>query len=87
MKILTNGLPRLLAVALVAPLVGCSGKPLLSNSGSDARQLPFDAIVVGPGERVSVDALPTRKSNVFCGNGAVLECERFGIKLNCSCPP
>ena len=76
MKISTNRLPKFLAVAIVTPLVACSGKPLLFNSRSNGRQLPYDAIVVGPGERVSVTALPTPQSNVFCSSGAVLESER-----------
>jgi hypothetical protein len=75
-----------LAVGLAASLAGCAGQPLFSDSGSNARQLPFDAIVVGPGKRVSGDVLPTRESNYFCSNSAVLQCERFGLKVECSCP-
>ena len=76
----------LLAVGLATSLVGCTGQSLLSSWGSGGRQLRFDAVVVGPGERVTVDALPTEESNYFCSNGAVLQCERFGLKLDCSCP-
>jgi hypothetical protein len=79
-------LPALLAVCLATSLVGCTGQSLLSKWGSDSRRLPFDAVVVGPGERVTADALPTEESNYFCSNGAVLQCERFGLKLDCSCP-
>jgi hypothetical protein len=75
-----------LVVGLLASLVGCVGQPLFSNSGSNGLPLPFGAIVVGPNERVPVDALPTEDSNYFCSNGAVLQCERFGLKLDCSCP-
>jgi hypothetical protein len=75
-----------LAVGLAASLVGCAGQSLLSDWANSNPQLPFDAVVVGPGERVAVDARPTEESNHFCSNGAVLQCERFGLKLYCSCP-
>ena len=86
MKTSSNRVSAFLAVGLVTSLVGCGGQPLLSNGGSNSRQLPFNAVLVGPGERVTVDALPTQESNYFCSNGAVLQCERFGQKLDCSCP-
>ena len=86
MKTSSNRISAFLAVCLAAPLVGCAGQPLLSNWGSNSGQLPFDAVVVGPGEQVTVDALPTQESNYVCSNGAVLQCERFGLKLYCSCP-
>jgi hypothetical protein len=87
MKISRSRLPEFLTIALLTSLGGCSGESFLSeNSVSNGQQLPFDAIVIGPGERVSVDALPTEGSHYFCSNGAVLECERFGLKLYCSCP-
>ena len=86
MKTLSNRLSAFLAVGLAASLVGCAGQPLLSSGASSSRQLPFNAIVVGPGERVTVDAVPTEESNYVCSNGAVLQCERFGLKLDCSCP-
>jgi hypothetical protein len=86
MKTSNRRVSAFLAVSLATSLVGCAGEPLLSNWGSNSRQLPFDAILVGAGERVTVDALPTQESKHFCSNGAVLQCERFGIKLDCSCP-
>jgi hypothetical protein len=86
MKTSRNIISAFLAVGLTASLVGCAGQPLLSNWASSSRQLPFDAVVVGPNERVIVDALPTQESKYFCSNGAVLQCERFGLKLDCSCP-
>ena len=86
MKASSDRIAALLALGLAASLVGCAGQPLPSNWASSSRQLPFDAIVIGPSERVSVDALPTQGSNYFCSNGAVLQCERFGLKLSCSCP-
>jgi len=86
MKTSSSRVSAFLAVGLAATVAGCAGQPLLSNWGSSGQQLPFDAIVIGPGERVSVDALPTEESHYFCSNGAVLECERFGLKLYCSCP-
>ena len=86
MKTSSRRISAFLAVGLAVSLLGCAGQPLFSTSGSNARQLPFDAIVVGPGERVSVDALPTEESKYVCRTGAVLECERFGLKLLCSCP-
>ena len=87
MKVSASRLTEFLTVALVASLGGCSGESFLSkNWGSSGQHLPFDATVIGPGERVSVDALPTEGSHYFCSNGAVLECERFGLKLYCSCP-
>ena len=86
MKTSSNRISAFLAVGLAASLVGCAGQPLLSNWVSGSRQVPFDAVVVGPNERVTVKALPTRESNYVCNNGAVLECERFGLKLYCSCP-
>ena len=86
MKTSNKRVSAFLVVGLLASLVGCAGQPLFSNSGSNGRPLPFDAVVVGPNERVPVDALPTQESNYFCSNGAVLQCERFGLKLDCSCP-
>jgi hypothetical protein len=80
----SNRVSAFLAIGLVAPLAGCAG---LSDWGSNSRQLPFNAAVVGPNERVPVDALPTQASRYVCSNGAVLRCERFGVKLYCSCPP
>lgn len=84
MKTSSSRISAFLAVGLVASLVGCAGQPSLW--GSSTRLLPFDAVVVGPGERVSVEALPTQESNHVCSNGAVLQCERLGVKLYCSCP-
>ena len=86
MKTSNKRVSAFLVVGLLASLVGCAGQPLFSNSGSNGRPLPFDAVVVSPNERVPVDALPTQESNYFCSNGALLQCERFGVKLNCSCP-
>jgi hypothetical protein len=85
MKTSSNRVSAFLATGLAAALAGCAAGPLLPNA-TNVSQLPFNAVVVGEGERVSVDALPTRKSNYFCSNGAVLQCERFGLKLDCSCP-
>ena len=84
MKTSNNRVAAFLSVGLAASLAGCAGLPLTSNSGSS--QLPFDAILVGPGETVTMSALPTEESKYFCRNGAVLQCERFGLKLDCSCP-
>ena len=86
MKTSSNRVSAFLAVGLVASLAGCAATPLLSNSSTNGPQLPFGAVVVGPGERVTVDALPTQESHYVCSNGAVLQCERFGLKLDCSCP-
>ena len=86
MKTSSNRVSAFLAVGLAASLVGCAGLPLASGSGSNSSQLPFDAVLVGPGERVTMGALPTEESKYFCSNGAVLQCERFGLKLDCSCP-
>jgi hypothetical protein len=86
MKTSSNRVAAFLAVGLAASLVGCAGAPLFSTSSSNVPPLPFDAVVVGPDERVSVSARPTRESNYVCSNGAVLQCERFGLKLDCSCP-
>jgi len=85
MKTSSKRVAAFLLVGLAASLVGCAGQPLFSNSGS-SRQLPFDAIVIGAGERVTVDALPTEESHYFCRNGALLQCERLGLKAYCSCP-
>ena len=85
MKTSIKRITAFLVVGLATSLVGCAGQ-LLSNWGTNGRPLPFDAVVVGPDERVPVDALPTQASNYFCSNGAVLQCERFGQKLECSCP-
>lgn len=86
MKTSSNRISAFLAVGLAASVAGCAGLPLLSNWASSSPQLPFDAVVIGPNERVPVDALPTQGSNYFCSNGAVLQCERFGVKLDCACP-
>jgi hypothetical protein len=86
MKTSKSRISAFLAAGLAASLVGCAGQPLFSSSGGGSRQLPFDAIVVGPGERVTVDALPTEESHYFCRNGALLQCERLGLKAYCSCP-
>jgi hypothetical protein len=86
MKTASNRISTFLALGFAASVAGCAGQPLLSNWASGSPQLPFDAVVVGPNERVTVKALPTQGSNYFCSNGAVLQCERFGLKLDCSCP-
>jgi hypothetical protein len=86
MKTSKSRISAFLAMGFAASLVGCAGQPLLSNWVNSGGQLPFDAVVIGPGERVTVNALPTKESNYFCSNGAVLQCERLGLKLHCSCP-
>jgi hypothetical protein len=86
MKTSSSRISAFLAIGLAGSLVGCAGEPLFLNGGSNGGQLPFNAIVVGPGERVTVSALPTQESSYVCSNGAVLQCERFGLKLDCSCP-
>ena len=86
MKTSNKRVSAFLVVGLLASVVGCAGQPLFSGAGSNVRTLPFDAIVLGPNEHVPVDALPTQESHYFCRNGAVLQCERFGLKLDCSCP-
>jgi hypothetical protein len=86
MKTSNMRISAFLAVSLAASLAGCAGQPLFSSTGSNSRSLPFDAIVIGAGERVTVDALPTEESHYYCRNGAVLQCERFGLKAYCSCP-
>jgi len=86
MKTSSKRISAFLAISLAASLVGCAGQPLFSNTSSSGRQLPFDAIIVGPGERVTVDALPSEESHYFCRNGALLQCERLGLKAYCSCP-
>ena len=82
----SNRISVFLAVGLAASVSGCAGRPLLFSWTSSSPHLPFDAVVIGPNERVPVDALPTQESHYFCSNGAVLQCERFGLKLDCSCP-
>jgi hypothetical protein len=86
MKTSSSRVAAFLAAGLAASLVGCAGTPLFSRAGSNSRPLPYDAVLVGPGERVSVHALPTRQSRYVCTNGALLQCERLGLKLDCSCP-
>jgi hypothetical protein len=86
MQALNNRISAFLVVGFAAFLLGCSGQPTLSNWGSSSRQLPLDAVVLGPNEKVTLNTLPTEGSNYFCSNGAVLQCERFGLKLHCSCP-
>ncbi len=85
MKISSNRISAFLAVSLATSLVACAEQPMLSNWGNSSSPLPFDAVLVGPGERATVDAAPTQESSYFCSNGAVLQCERFGLKLDCSC--
>ena len=48
--------------------------------------MPFDGVVLGPNEKVTLTALPTEGSNYFCSNGAVLQRERLNLKVYCSCP-
>lgn len=86
MKTSSQRISAFLAVGLAASLVGCTVQPLLSNSGGNGRQLPFDAVIVGPDEHVVGRVLPTQEGKYFCSNGAVLQCERFGLKLDCWCP-
>jgi len=86
MKTSSSRISAFLAVGLAASLVGCAGEPPFLNGGNSSGRLPFNAIVVGPGERVTVDAAPTQESTYVCSDGAVLQCERFGLKLDCSCP-
>ena len=69
-----------LAVLLVG---GCTGQPLTWNT---SHQVPFDGVILGPNEKVTLTALPTERSNYFCSNGAVLQCERLNLKVYCSCP-
>jgi len=69
-----------LAVLLVG---GCTGQPLRWNTH---RQVPFDGVILGPNEKVTLTALPTEGRNYFCSNGAVLQCERLNLNLYCSCP-
>jgi hypothetical protein len=82
----SNRIAAFLAVGVAASVVGCAGQPLVSKWFSGSQQLPFDAVVIGPSERVIVGARPTEQSSYLCSNGAVLQCERFGLKLQCSCP-
>jgi hypothetical protein len=86
MKTSNDRISAFLAMGLAVSLGGCAGQPLNWNSGSNSGHLPFDAVVVGPGERVVRDVLPGKEGKFFCTNGAVLQCERFGLKLDCSCP-
>jgi hypothetical protein len=74
-----------LATGLAMLLVGCSSQPIFPSLNAGI-PVPSDALVLGPNEKISLDALTAPRREYFCSNGAALQCERFGLKLDCSCP-
>jgi hypothetical protein len=86
MKTSTTVFLGIVAVGLPVALAGCTGQSILSNEWGNSRQVPFDAVILGPNEKLTLNTLPTQESNYFCSNGAALQCERINLKLYCSCP-
>ncbi len=84
-KLLRKMLSTFVIVATMASLMACTGQPMLPAL-SAGRQVPFDGVVLAPNEKITLNALTAKQSEFFCSNGAVLQCERFSLKLYCSCP-
>lgn len=85
MNISTKTVSAALAVGLAASLMGCSGTPLLADWGGP-RRAPPGAVVLVPGEKVTLDLAAANRTEHFCANGAALHCERMSLKLYCTCP-
>jgi hypothetical protein len=85
MNTLTKGACALPALCLAVFLVGCAGQAIRPQWNAGA-QVPFDGVVLGPNEKITLNASTAKRNEYFCSNGAVLRCERFGFKLNCACP-
>ena len=73
------------ALYLAVSLAGCAGQPILAQLTTTS-SVPFDGVVLGPNEKIRLNARTAKRNEYFCSNGTVLRCERFGFKLDCSCP-
>ena len=75
------------AVALQATLAlaGCSQQSILSALGT-GQHIPANGVLLSPNEKVTLNARTAKQWEYFCSNGAVVQCERLGAKLYCSCP-
>jgi hypothetical protein len=71
-----------LAVGIAVCVGGCAEWPTLGSG----RTLPADAVFLGSNETITLIAPPAQETHTYCSNGMVLECERFGLKIRCSCP-
>jgi hypothetical protein len=85
MNRVTSIVAMAIALAFTAPVAGCSGSPILAALETGPR-VPSDGVVLGPNEKITLNALTAKQRQYFCSNGAVLRCERLGSKLYCSCP-
>jgi hypothetical protein len=85
MHSLTKRIAALCVLCFAVSLVGCEGQPIFPHLNTTS-PVPFDGIVVGPNEKIRLNARTVKRNEYFCSNGAPLQCERFGFKLDCSCP-
>lgn len=81
----TLAFSMLLAAGLAFSLLGCTGQPILPFSRTGGH-MPFDGIVLGANEKVTLSVPMAKRKQYFCSNGAVLQCERFSLRLYCYCP-
>lgn len=72
-------------VTMMTSLTACTGQAILPALNAD-RQVPPDAVVLSPNERITLNAFTAKRTEYFCSNGTTLECERFSFKLRCYCP-
>lgn len=77
---------KVLACVVAITVVYISGCASWLPHGNGGRSLPADAVVLGTRERITLTALPAQETHTYCVNGAVLQCERFGLKARCTCP-
>lgn len=81
-----NTFTRTISAAVALGLsAGCSGQSILSALGT-GQHVPANGIMLAPNEQVTLNARTAGRWEYFCSNGTVLQCERLGAKLYCSCP-
>lgn len=81
----TLAFSMLLAAGLALSVLGCTGQSVLPFSRASSH-VPFDGIVLGANEKVTMSVSTAKRKQFFCSNGAVLQCERFSLRLYCHCP-
>jgi hypothetical protein len=85
MKTSTQTTSAAILAGLAFSVLACTGRPPLPSSPTNG-QVPFDAVVLAPNEKITLNARTAKQRQYFCSNGTVLQCERFGQRLHCSCP-
>lgn len=85
MDALTKAGITLVAIGAIVTLGACTGQSIgtLFTAG---RQVPHDAIVLAPNERITLNARTAGRREYFCTNGLPLQCDRLSFKLYCHCP-